>query len=216
MHTLTLWLHRASVVLLFLFLIAAQYLQIDAWWKIKRAVPTASVAATYRRLWMLTEIVPPAVAASILLTGLRLIWDSPATNAPSNLWMFVLICGFSVFFWDGIFGFTKIVGARRRRWERAARNDVPVVNGRASQHGEAVQLFAHFISWPLLVPFGVFRWGARTLVTDAVSNLEKAMRILPTGWPEVFTAVIIWATIGFAVALTRGAARRAGSSCPPQ
>jgi hypothetical protein len=48
---------------------------------------------------------PAPIALTIFLTGLRLIWDWPQANSPSSLWLFALILGFSLFFWDGILGY---------------------------------------------------------------------------------------------------------------
>ena len=55
--TFVLWMHHASIALLFAFLAAGQYLQVEAWWKLRRGVPAESIAETYRRLWTLAEIV---------------------------------------------------------------------------------------------------------------------------------------------------------------
>ena len=120
MRGITLWTHHTSFLMLFLFLIAAEYFQMEAWWKIRRAAPIESVAASYSRLWMLTEIVPAPIALVIFLTGLRLIQESRETNSPSTFWLLALILSFSMFFWDGIFGYTPIVRNLRERWQQAS------------------------------------------------------------------------------------------------
>jgi hypothetical protein len=46
---MVLWLHHMSFCLLFVFLIAGQYFQVEAWWKIRSRMSRQSVGATYRR-----------------------------------------------------------------------------------------------------------------------------------------------------------------------
>jgi hypothetical protein len=104
-----LWLHRTAFFSLFAFLSIAQFLRFQAWWQIRQECPSQCLAATVQRLWALTEIAPAPIALIIFLTGLRLIWDKPAKNAPSELRLSALIASFSVFFFDGIVGYQPAV-----------------------------------------------------------------------------------------------------------
>jgi hypothetical protein len=205
---MVLWLHHASFWGLFLFLLAGQYFQVEAWWKIRGDMPAQAVSASYRRLWILTEIVPAPVALTIFLTGLRLIWQRAGDEASigegyslSAFWLQALIVGFSLFFWDGILGFTPIVRNMRRRWDADAfpsqqRPGVQPV-------GETVQLLIHLLSWPVVFLVGVFRWDFPTFLTGSIEGLERHLSRLPPGWPEVTTALMLWLLTGALVASVR-------------
>jgi hypothetical protein len=62
-------MHHAAFIALFAFLSVAQCLITQAWWQIRLASETNSIAATYRRAWILTEFVPAPIAIAVLLTG---------------------------------------------------------------------------------------------------------------------------------------------------
>jgi hypothetical protein len=68
-HEIVLWAHHTSIFLLFLFLICSEYFQAEAWWRIRRGCSSRSVAASFRRLWVLTETMPAPIAVIIFLTG---------------------------------------------------------------------------------------------------------------------------------------------------
>jgi hypothetical protein len=198
-HKMTLWTHHASVLLLFLFLLAAEYWQVEGWWRRRRGGSVESVAGSFRRLWILTETAPAPIALTVLLTGLRLVWETPEANSPARLWLFGMVAGFSVFFWDGICGYQPIV---RRMWvasRQAAEAGVAKVGGVA----DAVQLFLHFLSWPLVFLFGLFRWEAVTPFTRPVSQIVGSLHALPRGWPEVAVALLIWIGAGLTILFLR-------------
>jgi hypothetical protein len=208
-HKITLWAHHASIFLLFLFLTTAEYFQVEAWWRIRCGCLTRSVAASVRRLWVLTETMPAAIASVVFLTGLRLIWDSPQANSPSSLWLFALILGFSLFFWDGILGYQPIVRCMWGNCKRAIQLGIPLgaAPPTAVYLTDTLQLLIHFLSWPLVFLFGVFRWNAVTPLTQPVSQVTDRLRFLPPGWPEVTTAALLWLVAGIAVFLFRVAFR---------
>jgi hypothetical protein len=205
---MVLWLHHMSFWLLFVFLIAGQYFQVEAWWKIRRRMSRQSVGATYRRFWILTEIVPAPVALMIFLTGLRLIWQGEGNVAPPNVgnslsafWLQALIIGFSLFFWDGIFGYTPIVRGLRKSCdtEGGPAESCP----QAPPFIETIQLLIHLLSWPLVFLMGVFRWDFPTVLTSPIEGAEHRLSFLPAGWPAVTTAISLWLLIGLFVSLVR-------------
>jgi len=208
-HRITLWAHHASVFLLFLFLITAEYFQAEAGWRIWHRCSTQSVAASFRRLWLLTELTPAPIAVAVLLTGLRLIWDSPQVNSPSSLWLFVMVVGYSLFFWDGILGYRPIVRRMWRDWKQSADAGIPVARPACTRRyaTDTLQLALHFFSWPLISVFGLFRWNALTLPTQAIAHLIGRLRVLPPGWPEVTTAALLWLLAGVLVASVRACFR---------
>jgi hypothetical protein len=203
-----LWLHHMSFWLLFVFLIAGQYFQVEAWWKIRSRMSRQSVGATYRRFWILTEIVPAPVALMIFLTGLRLIWQASGNIASPNgrnplsaFWLQALIIGFSLFFWDGIFGYTPIVRGLRKSWE--TESGPAESRPQAPLFIESIQLLIHLLSWPLVFLVGVFRWDFPTVLTSPIEGVEHRLSFLPIGWPEVTMAIVLWLSAGLFVSLVR-------------
>ncbi len=205
---------RYSFFSLFAFLSIAQLLQFQAWWQIRQERPSQCLAATVQRLWALTEIAPAPIALIIFLTGLRLIWDKPAKNAPSELWLSALIASFSVFFFDGIVGYQPAVRKMLRYWSHAAKENVPVsVAARAwNATSDSVQLFLHFLSWPFVFALGVLRPSQPNPIGPAIARFQSQVRFLPAGWPEVISAFALWALIGALVLLVRTSLR----PIPPQ
>ncbi len=133
MRLLTLWLHHAAIGMLFVFLLAAQYQQAEAWWRIRRGMSAGAVAASYRRLWLLTELVPAPVAMVILFTGLRLIWETPRLHPLAEPWLFALVVGFSLFFWDGIITYLPVTRTLRHHWAEADRRGLTVADAIAGR-----------------------------------------------------------------------------------
>jgi hypothetical protein len=186
LSVVVLWLHHTSFLLLFVFLLAGQYFQVEAWWKVRGGMSGQSVGATYRRFWMLTEIVPAPVALMIFLTGLRLIWQTHGDtaqghgNSMSAFWLQGLVLGFALFFWDGILGYTPIVRGLRKRWESGSGGSVPSKSLRLPQTAiESAQLLLHLLSWPLVFFLGVFRWDFPTILTPLVEGLERRLTFVP-------------------------------------
>jgi hypothetical protein len=212
---MVLWLHHTGFWLLFVFLLAGQYFQVEAWWKMRGGMSRQSVGATYRRLWIMTEIVPAPVALLLFLTGLRLIWQTHGDtaqgqgNSMSTFWLQGLVIGFAVFFWDGILGYTPIVRGLRKQWESGPAGSAPSKLSPGPQPlSEAVQLMLHLLSWPVVFLLGVFRWDFPTILTPAVESLERRLNLLPAGWPEVTTAVLLWLLMGLLVGFARILFRR--------
>lgn len=208
LSVMVLWLHHMSFWLLFVFLLAGQYFQVEAWWKIRTRMSRQSVGATYRRFWILTEIVPAPVALMIFLTGLRLIWQESGNiaspnggNSLSAFWLQALIIGFSLFFWDGIFGYTPIVRGLRKSWE--TESGPAESRPEAPPFIESIQLLIHLLSWPLVFLLGVFRWDFPTVLTTPIEGAEHGLSFLPTGWPEITIAIVMWLSIGLLVSAVR-------------
>jgi hypothetical protein len=68
---------------------------------------------------------------------------------------------------------------------------------------DTLQLFIHFLAWPLLFLVGLFRWNTVTPLTGPISQVTDRLRILPSGWPEVTTAMLLWLLAGIGVLLVR-------------
>lgn len=192
-RTVALAIHGAALVLLFAFLACATRLQVVLF-----ARPAASVAnGPYRRLRVLTELVPAAAALSVLLTGLRLVWESPPANDPAQLWLSVLVVGFSLFFWDGLLFYRPLV-ARMDRYPQPP--DAPAASPTA---GELVQGALHVAAFVLLLAFGLLRPGGTSPLDAVVRWLEALAPRLPDGAPQCLTVLIVWLAAGALVAAAR-------------
>jgi len=205
-----LWAHHAAFALLFLFLVAAQFLLVDAWWRVRRASPVRDVAAACRRLWIATEIVPAPVAIGVLITGLGLISDNPVVNRPSQPWLFALIAGFSFFFWDGIFGYQPIVRELYRHWTDAERRDISLADAAAgSKMGlRALALSAHAVSFPFVFLLGLLKPQFELPIGRSLANIDRAFSTLPMPWAQIAGALCIWLAAGAVIVSGRHAWRR--------
>ena len=202
---LTLWIHHGSILLLFLFLVSGQYLLTEARIKIRNGAPPRAVAATYRRLWMLTETTPAPAAAAVLLSGLRLIWEAPSDHSSSVAWVFILVAGFSLFFFDGLLGYRVIVRQLYETWRFATIDSSVARPGDTWPH---IQLSAHFLSFPPLFVVGVVRWNPPNPLAPFLDAAERRLAFLPLGWPEVATALFIFVAAGAVAFVVRGALDR--------
>jgi hypothetical protein len=205
---LALWLHHSAIWALFIFLVVAEALQWEAFWRQRCKNTTEEIAATYRRLWIWTKIVPAPVALTLLITGLRLLWQSADQNSISQLWLFALVSIFAVLFFDGICGFTPLVTNTYRRWQNAAvRGFAPEeVRHHFSRRSDRLQLAAHAVSWPFVFMIGVFRPSS----SHGLSSLFRAGEgqlghILPDGFPQVVLALAWWLAIGIVIWQARSA-----------
>jgi hypothetical protein len=203
--SIALWLHHGAMLLLFLFLTATQYLLTEAGLKIRNRHQPASVAATYRRLWIFTETIPAPVALAIFLTGLRLIWEAPAAHSATASWVLILLTGFSVFFFDGILGYRPIVRGLYRQWQS---HDAIGWSPPPPTPWQRVQLCVHFASFPPLFVVGLLRWSPPNPLASQIAASQQALTPLPEGWPEVITSVLVFAAVGAIVITVRVVTRQ--------
>jgi len=213
LSVMVLWWHHAAILALFCFLAVGQFFQAEAWWNIKNE-RFRGAAASYQRLWLLTELLPAPIALTIFLTGLRLIWEAanarpPAQGkSPATFWLLAIIVGFSFFFWDGILGYTPIVRKWKTLWGHVPADDPPLdLSRRQPQLSDSLQLLVHFLSWPVVFLCGVYRWEIANPATDFVGHAIHKLGFLPTGWPEVLVAATVWLVAGGIVAAIRFAAK---------
>jgi hypothetical protein len=201
---IVLWMHHAAFIALFAFLSVAQCLITQAWWQIRLASETNSIAATYRRVWILTELVPAPIAIAVFLTGMRLIWESPA-DSPASTWLLILICSFSLFFFDGLLGYSTIIRKTHYHWQSCARDKIPAPQAAQASlsRPDYLRLFAHFISWPLLLAVGIRRWNWPNPISDRLVQVEHRLSRLPDGWSRLVVALILWLIPGAFVVLVR-------------
>jgi hypothetical protein len=90
-------------------------------------------------------------------------------------------------------------------WQSAAEAGVPVTAAAPRYATDSLQLFVHFLSWPFVFLFGLFRWNPVTPFMHVVSQVTDHLRILPPGWPEVTMAVLLWLITAIVVFLCRAA-----------
>jgi hypothetical protein len=208
-HRTVLILHHTSFVMLFLFLLGAEYLQLEAWIKIRRASVPATIALSFRRLWVLTELAPGSVAPVILLTGLRLIWDTPQPNSPGKIWLFVIIVAFGLFFFDGLLGYTPIVQRWHVFWSDCAGPYAPAHATRCVRTGDCLQLLLHCVSWPFLFLLGLWQYDVPSSgIANWVDWCNQRLNFLSASWSAVAVALLLFLAAGALVALLRVVGRR--------
>jgi hypothetical protein len=205
-HVLALLVHHAAFSFLFVFLTAAEYIQMEASRKIRSGQPAESIANSYRRLWIMTELAPAPAAFIVFITGLRLIWEAPYSM--TSTWLWLLVAGFSVFFFDGLLGYRPIVQTLYLRWKSLATNVGGTVPGVQNVSiGMRIQVFAHFLSLPLLFLIGLCRWDVPNPVSNRIGQIERGLAFVPIAWRGVLVALMTWTAIGVAVSLLRVAAK---------
>jgi hypothetical protein len=203
--TVTRIAHHFAISLLFLFLVIGQYFQAEAWLRVRHNGAAASIVAAYRRLWILTEVLPAPIAITILLTGLRLIWQVPDLVSPRNAWLLGVLLLFSLFFWDGILGFQPIVKSVYSYWQGAVgpHGQAAVAAAVRPTRWESTQLLFHLLSWPVVFVLALSRCESNNAVTSMIARLIDWLGFLRDGWPEVVAAVILWALTGLLVWMVR-------------
>jgi hypothetical protein len=190
------WLHHIGFGLLFLFLICAQYLQIEAKLHMARNHSMIQVTRAYYRLWLITELLPAPAALLLCLTGFRLIRETGA-SLTSN-WVFWLVTFFGLLFWDGIFYFTNDTRRMKNAAVAALQQGMTASEFAAESRNftRDTLLFLHFASFPFIFQIGALR-------PDCWAPLQPQMKILdalflkhvPGGWDPS------WAHVATAVAV---------------
>ena len=207
---LTLWVHHAAFFALLAFLAIAQYFLFEALWKLRGHAPADSIAATYTRLWIVTELLPAPIALTIFITGLRLVWQAAAADppihgkSPVQFWLSTLIFAFGIFFWDGILGYTRLVRDLRWRWITVTGPyELKVVSPPSVILRENLQLTLHFVSWPVVFLLGLYQWQFDNPLSVWVQQIVNRLNFMPRGCPELCIAVLLWAVAGLIVLLIR-------------
>jgi len=195
LHNRDFWksVHHLAIWLLFIFLATSQYLQCVAFLKYRNN--SKDIAGLYEKLWVLTKIVPPATALTILLSGLRLVWQTPGNpslpgGGNSMAWGYLqaLIVIFSVLFFDGVFSYTSIVENMRDRARKGDRNP--------QTFGGALLLFLHFLSWPVVFVLGLEHPRSTTFLTGPIEAVEYHLKGMPSGWPDAISGLLLWGIAG--------------------
>jgi len=207
-RAIALWVHHASFFALLAFLMAAQFLQVEGWWKIRCARSISSIAATYRRMWLITALLPGPIAITIFMTGLYLIWEEPQENSPTHVWLMLVIFLFGFFFFDGLLGFAPIVRRWRNHWEEAAINRSQATGARQPSLWESSQIFIHLASWPSLFWLGLSRYDIANPISNWGELAKQRLRFLPLGVPDIILALAIWLFAGAIVIFVRRNASR--------
>lgn len=161
--------HYLGIVLLFQFLLFGAFCQVAVWIKMRRHQPLESLARAYRSWWIATRLLPAPAAICILLSGLRLAYESPLGDISIGF-MFWLVAGFSFFFFDGLMYYLPEVCYQHKAVYRAlARNDTTEAfcKNHRKPRNEAMLIF-HSLSFPLVLAVALAKpanlWVPSTLV----------------------------------------------------
>lgn len=209
--SVTLWAHHAGFISLGAFLLAGQALQLEGWIKLRANQPVKSLRATYTRLWWLTELLPAPIAIGILLSGVGGIAQNAALNPNAvsyslrSGWLFFMVLGFGIFFWDGILGYRPAVRQMRAYWNAIEDDDAP-----SAAYGAAFAnstrdalLLVHLMSFPIVLLFGVVRLPQAHWLAPAIEGAERWLEFLPAGMPQAAIALATWGCAGIVIYLAR-------------
>lgn len=191
-----LWMHRIAVGGLGSFLLLGQYLQLEGLVKDHRGHGAPSLARTYRRFRLITELMPAPSALMILLSGLALMYRGQYALS-SHDWLFYLVTFWAFFFGDGLLGYLP----QTRTFLRLALAAIP--NPQRMQELRAVMrqrvstllMLVHFLSFPCVVYLGYFKPHVPHPLGSLLLALEHACSPLlaAVGWIGVIVGAVFLA-----------------------
>ncbi len=188
------WLHYVGIGLLFIFLVLAQYLQIEGRMRLANDSPMVLVARSYGRLSILTEWLPAPAAVIVVVSGLRMICETSLSLQVG--WLFWLVTIFGLMFWDGLLFFRKETSRMREDSAEALANGTAT---RAFAVGFAdgrrdLALFLHFASFFFAFALGCLRPSCPTPFAHEIRLLDSMFAgVVPKGW------AVGWAQTGTAI-----------------
>jgi uncharacterized membrane protein len=191
------WLHHIGFGLLFVFLVTVQYLQIEAKLRITFNHPMTSIARTYYRMWLITELLPAPSALLLGLSGFRLIRETGVSLETG--WVFWLVTFFGVLFWDGIFFFTNDARALKNEALTACHQGKGAAEFSTQSRNfmRDTLLFLHFASFPFIFQIGALRPDCWSPLRDQMKNLNMFfLKYVPaqwaSSWAHVATAITVF------------------------
>lgn len=178
---LTLWIHHAAIFGLGVFLLVAEFLR-AAIRRYERRGEVEQVASALHMLWWLTELVPGAVAITVMGSGLRLIYEGHGMFSARAGWLFWLLVAFGFFFADGLGFYLPYVRGRNRNPQRGGRRSAEV------------QLTLHALSYPVVFTLAAARLRLPSPLHGAIVSAETALPRLPPGASQTIVAAIVLGT----------------------
>jgi uncharacterized membrane protein len=148
--------HYVGLSGLFLFLVLSELCHLKILADSRGAVDPPAIQRTALRWRLLAELMPGAAAITILGSGIRLMMESSYTLRQG--WLLCLVCGFAVFFVDGLIGYTRqvqrlhLTACQEAQGEAAGRIHDFVRSG-----GFNVTVLSHFLAFPLVLTIGYFK-----------------------------------------------------------
>lgn len=166
-------LHYFGIILLFLFVLAGAALQVRLWIQIRQRQTLLSIASTYKVFWIVVRLMPAPAAACILISGIRLAYESPYGSI-TYPWMFWLIVGFSFFFFDGLIFYLPEICYQWKAIQRAVEVGSTLDNFLERHRNPVAELLilAHSLSFPVVFSIASFRsttlWIPHALIESIV------------------------------------------------
>src|SRR5262249_34149339 len=114
-------------------------------------------------------------------------------------WLFLLVASFGFFFWDGILGYLPAAREMRSYWS------IPLHERpkRFVRLRRDCVLALHFLSFPVVLAFGVLKLPTANPFAGTVQHIEESLRFLHSGLPQAIVAVLVWLLMGGVVFLCR-------------
>lgn len=212
------WLHHLSFLGLLGFLSLAQYAQIRAYFQVKQK-DFEGARSSFHFLYYVTLLAPAPIALTVLLTGMRLIYQKPpdVPQLPgqdislSALWLQAVLISFSIFFWDGVLGYTPAVKEiyRRTRFSELQTWD------QAQSISETWLFGLHFLSWFAVLIIAVMHPMVRSPLSPSIDITESFFGSLLSKfglrspvWTELLTAIVLFSGTGACIYISRAIGSR--------
>ncbi len=197
-------IHYFGIVLLFLFLLFGAYCLFEAWgrmWARDRGL--GPLAATYRKWWVATRLLPAPAAICILASGLRLAYESPLGSVSLG-WMFWLITGFSFFFFDGLLFYLPEICFQNKAIHQALERGETLEEYRRKYRrpGREWMLLAHSVSFPFVFALGCAKPEALWRPEVIVDWLQHLFPGGP-GTPQFAQAAVLVLIVGVGLLVVR-------------
>jgi hypothetical protein len=201
-----LWVHRVAVGGLGSFVLLGQYFQIEARMKAQRGHGALSLERTYRRLHLVTALMPAPAALLILGSGLTLMYHGK--HSLSAGWLFYLVSFFAFFFIDGLthyLPYTKTL-LRLARDAIPAPERMPALSAVMHHRASHLLMLFHYLSFPGVVSLGYYKPDVPHPLGETILALEQHVSlssigilreygqlILAGGWIAVIlVTVVLW------------------------
>lgn len=194
-------LHYFGIALLGLFLLVGGVCQLlsRACLRQGSVVPVGS----YRLWWAATFLAPAPAAFCILLSGIRLVYDSADHGRLSHGWLFWLVCGFSFFFFDGLLFYLPVVSRRFRAIEASKSGERPKLESGVFDMAHEWMLLLHVLAFPIVLALGWTQpanlWSPALLIQD---HWDHYLRF-PSPVVRVTYVLMLIALVGVALLLLR-------------
>lgn len=187
-------IHFFGISLLTVFLLISAYLQFKAIAEMRKNSGSIEIIdATYRRLLLVTELMPAPAALCILIAGARLAYENSANGDLNQPWLCWLAAGFGVMFFDGLVFYLPEMRRLVAELNQFAGNPITVQYFRQTirrKGGEVVRI-VHSLSLPFFVAWACAKPMNVWIPHSAIGCLYGLLSPLPFFF-ALAVATVLW------------------------